>query len=1651
MERNREGRRASLVAAPNGLSRRRHRPNSLRDSPDEDGPAEFSESVRLRERVKKDRDRDRERDRERERSSRSKRRRGGDRLIHGSDRGDDSSAESNYDEECEDDDGNHQHQSNGGGGARSLPPNPLTAAAAASFPNHHHPSSNTVNHHQQNHLQHRKTYPPNSTNVLRTSPVWKSGDEMIGGISVPRKARSAHTKRSHDWVSCNSGAAAAAANGGAAGGDQNHRQASNSPVRHGHALSPAHPLSPTSSNASGRKKIANNGTKQRPPKSSSSKSTSSNREELEIEIAEVLYGLMTQSQAPPPPKKEVAATNDSREVANNRSGGGCGGDAADSNTQSPAILPMSSNSPSAPFSAIAPKRKRPRQVLEPQSSPSIRSSPSSASTKSQIDQTMAMKAEASSPNSEKTAVENNGGSLYSYASQGKTLSLDPVPESMAVVKSETRPAAGELSSREDPGGVGKVEEATILPNKESAVAVTAEDNNCDDSTSTVPAATTYKPSDRSEAENHTEKIQIDLMLRPSSEGEGEGEVNFCSTTVDHKRGASNSINPEMKLDDGELGKIDAQSVEAEEKKGSAEVEVVSDKKTVDAKGRDIDLQLDLEKREWDSGSAINRSQQPTQKQQPPSLPPPSARTNKEQSNMVVEKSSQSGSLPLPMSMASWSGGLPPLGYMAPLQGVLAMDGSTIPSTPLQPVFTQPRPKRCATHCYIARNIHLLQQFMKMNPFWPPAPTPSSLFGSNACNLNVVPATEFNGNIVGRGGSTGGLDKGPGLAIFPGFGSKDKGSQAPNIPDPVHRKQQQQQQILLQQPLPPPAAPNSLLPGHTYIIPLSQQQAGPRPGASKSPVAATGAQHALSNVTNSAAGGSNASATAAGGTHAAVSFSYPNVPPNETPYLAILQNNGYFQIPAVGAPLNYRGAHPSQPLPLFNGSFYSPQMIHPQQLQQQHQQQQTNSQSKQMQQNTSMSSGSSSSHKHLQNQQKRSQGHAAVNGNNGNGNVHNFPVSKSHTSQSQQHLQSQNIIPPPQARHIENELGGGDSPSTADSRARPPVNAYNQSYMMQIHHSNFGMMATSPATMGVVSAAPTSSSGNQNDKRQQQQHSLKTGLESMMPQNFTMPFAPLSSGASAPGIDMSSVAHNHAIFQSLPEAARQNFQMVAAAAVAASQQKKNYREEVRGGAGSGDPMTAAAADERKVLQGKTSPAHPAGFRQSMAFSGSDGTDVSASKMAATTNVMDTSRASMSPAWTARAVMPCSPGSVISNAQLHAQYQQQMVQQLQKQQQQLGTSVTRTKAPTTISNGTAEYLTSSVATGGVKFSNTISAFPQNLVQISGNTSSSPTHSSPQWKASAARASTSQAAQTSSLVSASSSHKNHTQQQQQMRMQQNHTQISFGTNHKSTVQGQHHPPPSSSNQSQSSTMMAGSPTTSSISKGASGSSPRRANSVSMSNKNDQAPTMAPQQGGKASVQQIANQKSSSPAGGRSAPSILGNQQHMPTTSGSGSKSQMQQQHLQKSVAQQSQLFFSGSYGQSQSTSTGSASATSGYFAQRRRPEQQQQHPLSSTGPPTSPTGMLNMCPVSLGGGTISNPGKSNAATAAASTNLRGISLPPQQALHAAQFSSQSSGNQHHILPAGFSYVQQHPSAASVKPTEQKQPAGNDSLHACWQLDKG
>lgn len=804
-------------------------------------------------------------------------------------------------------------------------------------------------------------------------------------------------------------------------------------------------------------------------------------------------------------------------------------------------------------------------------------------------------------------------------------------------------------------------------------------------------------------------------------------------------------------------------------------------------------------------------------------------------------------------------------------------------------------------------------------------------------------------------------------------------------------------------------------GPAFIFPLSQQQAAAaasvRSGSVKSPATAGSA----ASSSNSNSGAASASATAAAPAAPAMSFNYTNMPGGETQYLAILQNNAYpFPISAhVGAPPAYRGTH-AQAMPFFNGSFYPSQMLHPSQIhQQQQQQQQPPAQSQQNlhgHQNPSISTGSSSSQKHLQNQQQR------PHGNGGGGTLHGFPAAKNQSSQplqqqQQQRQQQQSQLVSLQARQLESEMGGEDSPSTADSRVSRAANMsiYGQNFAMPMHHPNFALMT--PATMGSAPGATGASGGGHTDKKQQQQpqqQGSKAGMEPLQSQAFAMSFASINGATTTHGLDISSIGHNPAFLQNLPEVARQNYQIMAQAA---QQQKKNYRVSEEGKTGGGD--SSNAEEERKAMPGKAS----ATVGQSIAFSRQDLTDTSAKG----NNVVDSSARALNlgsaPGRNSGSVM--APGICSVNAP-GAQQQLQRNQQLQKQSPFVAAAVSRSKNPAT-SNGSvySDHLPSS-SSMGTKFTNALSSFPQNLVQASGN---SPAQS-PQWKNSV-RTTTSQVPSPSMSTSSNSSLKNLSQHQG--RTQQSHTQISFVANAKSSTVPQGQQPPNSI-QSQSPPVMVGSPTTSSMSKSA-GGSPRTTASTSTANKGGQGSTMSSQQ---AKNSPSVPSRKSSPVGGRNVPSILGNP-HITSTSSGATKPQMlqqQQQQLPKQALQQAPLFFSNAYMQVPA-GTASASAASGYYPQRNRREQQQQAQGSSA---TCSTGMLSLCPpVSL-----ANAGASDPAKGVAGSNMKG-GLPSQGILHVTQFgAAQSAGNPHHLLPPGFSYVHAVPTPIQVKPAEQKQPAG-------------
>ncbi|GFZ22035.1 time for coffee [Actinidia rufa] len=634
------------------------------------------------------------------------------------------------------------------------------------------------------------------------------------------------------------------------------------------STSPAPISPPSSSNASHRKKMKPSGPKLRPPKSST-KSSSPNPEELEIEIAEVLYGMKTQSQVPS--RKEIVGNdlNKSSSDAKSRVSSPIS-NATTIAPQSSVLLLQNSSSSAAHLSAVAPKRKRPRLVPDNLGSLSVRQNFISSTAKVELD--LPPKTEISSPNTERnpgSAAENGSVSHDFTGSQATPPPSEPPPPDSARLETS--------GSDVDPA---KEEPVTSLE-KESPVVRPDNDHE---------APTQFKANPIiSEVERQQEqKFEIDLMAPPSqlrsSSPDREGEINF-EAVVEQKPVVPK---PDLEMRSMTKDKEDEKAVkscraedvtaEPEQKKAKLIAEQGELEKPVVSKERNIDLQLDLEKLDRDMGTdsslSGNKSNQPIQKQPPQS-----------------EKTAQSSSLPVPMPVATWPGGLPPMGYMAPLQGVVSMDGNTVSPSPIQ--LQQPALHR---HCS----------------------------GPSLATSILCASAELHGNSVGRTVNSV-QDKGPGLTmtIFPCHSAKEKSSQATNIADA-----QRKQQILLQQALPPGAPPsNNMLHGPAFIFPLNQQQAAAaaaaaasvRPGSVKSPTG--GVNVASTNASNSASVSGSPTVPPAA---TAVSFNYPNAPVSETQYLAILQNNAYpFPMPAVGAPPTYRGTH-AQPMPYFN-SFYSSQM------------------------------------------------------------------------------------------------------------------------------------------------------------------------------------------------------------------------------------------------------------------------------------------------------------------------------------------------------------------------------------------------------------------------------------------------------------------------------------------------------------------------------------------------------------------------------------------------------------------------------------------------------------------------------------------------------------------------------------------------------
>ncbi|XP_021279651.1 protein TIME FOR COFFEE isoform X2 [Herrania umbratica] len=1178
-------------------------------------------------------------------------------------------------------------------------------------------------------LSNRKISP--SARVSRQVPPLKSTDEMIS-FPVPRKARSASVKRSlENWVAGN----------GVFVEEQNHGRSSISPARRSVE---SDRVSPSSSNGSFRKKMKPNGPKTRFPKAT--KSSSSAQEDIEIEIAEVLYGLMKQSQSS---KKEDSAGNPFPKLESEDANG------FSTETKPSGLSQIASSAQSQsqttvladPLVGVASKKKK----VESENSP----------TPMKVENEQRAKIENFSPKRVQISVLNAVISESSFDT-GKTASvLMESGENVVMIKQgDSKP-----SDEEEPNSIdGAVtREKSVSTEKESAKL------DVDFQDSTVTKAVGYhRISTVSKVENQREeKFKIDLMAPPpmASSPERDGPVDIA-------------LDPKYKVLDMELIETVVKD-EAKVVKKEMRAEDSKDKK-MDTIGEKRDsLKLDLEKPHQDNGSDCCKFEHGKKQQlSKPGIP-------------KVEKTAQSSSVPVPITLTGWPNGLPPLGYMPPFQTMPPTDGSTRSSTALQPshfLLSQPWPKRCAMHHYIARNIHLHQQFAKMNQFWPSAPGSASPCGAKPNNLNVVPSAE---NLIFGNPLQGSFpvvnlnsteEKGKVMASFPGLTRKDKSSDCTNLLDTAQRKQ-----VVLQLASQPAAAGN-LMHGPAFLFPLSQHQsAANQSGPSK---CATSTNKA--SLSNNSTPGISTGSAALPGVAAAVSFNYPNLGANEAPYLTILQNNGYpLAVSApVGNPSAIRGGTPTQALPFFNGSFYSSQMFHPQL-----QQQQAHSQPvvQPPYQNAVTSSGSSTSHKQPESNQPRG---GQISGN-------NFLSS---TSMQSQQLQKYHMLTSNQSRKLDPEMNGENT--TSDTQK----SVYGQKPPLPNQPLNYALVPSATVGGGSVN-------GNHSEKQLSQQKNLKGGVDLVPPQAFAVSFASFTGNNIPSNLNFSSMAQNPTIFHSLPEMARQGYQV--APVPQAAQQKNHQISDGKNGGGSTN-----LDDGKKVSLGKS---HTTNGQTYVFDNPARSLNFASSPVAAN--------------WPPRSITsttvttnpPIAANSSNSQQQLLLLQKQHMVQQHQQQP----VAASRSKSQTAN--------TMPAAFVAAKFSSNAAIFPQTAPQSNSSAQST------QWKNSA-RTSAAQVACTSVAATNASAVKN--LPQQPSRLPQGQTQISFGVNTKSSLSPQVQEIPISSQSA--SPMIVGSPP----------SSGNLRTSSTGSKVGSSVPTIQSQQSENSSP---GNGQKSSPVCGRNVPSIL------------------------------------------------------------------------------------------------------------------------------------------------------------------------------------
>ncbi|XXG56477.1 hypothetical protein AAC387_Pa03g3872 [Persea americana] len=1173
MDRNREARRGTTTTTANGLSRRRQRNSSgFKDSPEEDGAAELHETTRLRDRgSKKERDRDRDRDR----SSRSKRQRGGERLLHESNReeeGEESTEESVDDEEEEEE-----------------------YEDAAQF-------------------HHRKSFP---TKAVKPILPWKVPDEM----TVPRKARSVSAKRSHEcWIS----------GGGSNGREPIPRQASTSPARPS-AVGPVPdaPVAPPSSNASARKKMKLIRTKNRPPKVSNGASIQES--EIEIEIAEVLFGMTRQVQSPSKQESASSQKFKSRDSIGSSIDAKSGESSSIAISQT-AIDPSSVLQQNSNPSAIAPMRKRPRPHKSEEEIPATASFTAlDASYAAKIEADQSAKVGISSPKSDThmfAAVENGCGSVS--VDLGSSLPPEMPQDS---VKTESTLVA----VSDDPDGQFGIgtRDKTVLPAEETPCAK-VEDPDLEDTKTTKMEA----PSIASADYPQEEKFKIDLMAPPS-----EKSSPLRDEIPDLEKPLALDAEPvpkeEIKKADEEKEEqiVEEGEVGLTEKTGTIAKELKSEKQMIDEWIPDLKLDVEKQVKKQPIKGTINEPK--------------------------AEKPVQPAALPPQMTVASWSGRLP-FGHMGPipphLPAVVARDGSSI--------IVQPQPKRCATHCHIAQYINYHRQFARPNPFWPGIAGSASLLGTKPENIIDVPPTESvtSGNPL-QGSSFGKdlsfmQDKGPGAIV--GHTMKDKSSPA------IFTDIDQRKRLILQQ-VPQPASTNNIS-APAFLYPLNQQQPAPvTQSRAVESVTNTGNAASSSSSSDSIAGSAASSVSTSATT---VSFNYANVPTNEAQYFAMLQSNGYpFPLPAhIGAPPLYKGSH-HPVVPFFSGPFYPPQMLHPSQLQHLQQPQSHSTAVQPGKHNTSKSRGSSQKHQ----QQQQLQGCI---GNTGGGISHGFPNLK----QCQQ--VQQNYLPPPHSRQLESEIGNDHRPSTADSRvSHAQKSVFSHNFTMPIPPQNFTIMT--PAALG------GGNQSEKQQQQQSLKGGMELNHSQAFALSFaTLDGAAASAATPASGLDFSSMAQNHVVVQSLPESARRWYQITPSAASSQAANEKNYLIKEEGKSFSDSIISSASREDERKMVTKAATSTSKSLTFSRPENDASVSTILGNSMvdssSRTLNDISASGNSSRPPSRSGAPLP-STTTVTSNSQHHHQEQHPIQLQQQLQQQLAG----RMKSGLYSANVCSDQITSAMA--------------------------------------------------------------------------------------------------------------------------------------------------------------------------------------------------------------------------------------------------------------------------------------------------------------------------------------------------------------------